>query len=92
VRPKVLRKGRSSARHTSGALLRGTPRLNVPMRRTVFGVSGQCCVAVIGLKPIDRALTITSVMTAVQICLRACGEAARLTLQSPPGTALDEAH
>src|SRR5580692_2659697 len=36
-------------------LLRGTPRLNVPIRRTVFGVSGPCRVAVIGLKPIDRA-------------------------------------
>lgn len=37
-------------------LLRGTPRLNVPISRTVFGVSGQCRVAVIGLKPIDRTL------------------------------------
>ena len=36
-------------------LLRGTPRLNVLISRTVFGVSGQCRVAVIGLKRIDRA-------------------------------------
>ncbi len=45
-------------------LLRGTPRLNVLITRTVPGVSGQCRIAVIGLKPIDRALTITSLMTA----------------------------
>jgi hypothetical protein len=45
-------------------LLRGTPRLNVLITRTVPGVSGQCRTAVIGLKPIDRALTITSLMTA----------------------------
>jgi hypothetical protein len=44
-------------------LLHGTPRLNVPITRTVFGVSGHCRVAVIGLKPIDRALTITRLMT-----------------------------
>ena len=37
-------------------LLRGTPRLNAPISRTVFGVSGQCGGAVIGRKPIDRAL------------------------------------
>jgi hypothetical protein len=43
-------------------LLRGTPRLNVPIGWTVFEVSGQYRIAVMDLKPIDRALTITGLM------------------------------
>jgi hypothetical protein len=40
--------------------------LNVPIRRVVFEVSGQSRVAVIGIRLIDKALTIASLMTAAR--------------------------
>jgi hypothetical protein len=67
-------------------LLRGTPCLNVPITRTVFGVSGQCRVAVIDLKPIDRRLTITGLMTTVMPIVATVVLARCSQLCAGPGT------